>query len=193
MLVRKVAEVAGTLPETYDEFAKISQVLQAEAVKRFIEIFRSEKWRRTGIIYWNLTDGWPISCESVVDYFGIRKLAFYFMRRAYEPIYLMLKKDGEKMTLVASNDTQSDEEISFKVTDVASGAVLCEGKGLSKANEVTALAPVVLPARDTFAFIEWTVGGKRYSSHYFADVTGCDMEKYLLCLKKCGYDEFEGF
>ena len=193
MLVRKVVETAGTLPETYAEFAKVSQVLQAEAVKRFIEIFRSEKWRRTGIIYWNLTDGWPLSCESVIDCYGVRKLAFYFMRRAYEPIYLMIKERDGKLTLVSSNDTLKDEKISFSITDAETGKTICEGDGTAEANGVSAFCDVALPAKDTFAYIKWRVGGKDYSSHYFADVTGCDMKKYLDCLKKCGFDEFEGF
>ncbi|MBE6611396.1 MAG: hypothetical protein E7632_02785, partial [Ruminococcaceae bacterium] len=37
-----------------DKFARASQISQAEAKKYFIERFRITKWRRTGIIWWNL-------------------------------------------------------------------------------------------------------------------------------------------
>lgn len=193
MLEKKVTDYVGRLPETYAEFAKISQIVHAEAVKYFIELFRGEKWRRTGIIYWNLADGWPLSCEAVVDYYGTRKLAFGFMKRAYAPVYLMLKETDGKLSLVASNDTLADAEISYKVTDAESGAVLAEGRGVSRANDVTTLTPVTLPSVGTFAKIEWTAGGKTSVSHYFADIYHINVEKYLACLDKCGESEFEGF
>ncbi|MBR0234884.1 MAG: hypothetical protein IJQ37_00280 [Clostridia bacterium] len=193
MLVRKVVEAAGKLPVTYAQFSKVSQVLQAEAVKRFIEIFRGEKWRRTGIIYWNLTDGWPLSCESVIDCYGTHKIAFYFMRRAYEPIYLMIKDGGDGKTLVAANDTLDECDVDFTVTDVDGGTIICRGSKKIKANDVTELDKITLDTHDTFAKISWRIGGREYSSHYFADVTGCDMTRYLNCLEKCGFDEFEGF
>ena len=49
----------STVPNTFEDFAMASQISQAEAKKYFIEKFRIEKWRRTGIIWWNLIDGWP--------------------------------------------------------------------------------------------------------------------------------------
>jgi len=193
MLERKVTDYVGELPETYAEFAKVSQIVHAEAVKFFIELFRGEKWRRTGIIYWNLADGWPLSCEAVVDCYGTRKLAFGFMQRAYAPIYLMLRGDGTDMALVAANDTPHDAEIEFKVTDAETGAIIAEGRGLSLRNDATVLTPVTLPSKSTFAMIEWTIGKKTTVSHYYGDIYNIDVEKYLACLEKCGECEFEGF
>lgn len=193
MLVRKVTDYVGSLPETYEEFAKVSQIVHAEAVKTFIELFRGEKWRRTGIIYWNLADGWPISCESVVDCYGTKKLAFGFMKRAYAPLYLMIRSDGEKTTLVASNDTLDEKLISFKVTDSESGEVIAEGRGTSQANSTTEMCRLTLPSKSAFYKIEWTEGGKTSVSHYFDDVSNIDVEKYIACLESCGECEFEGF
>jgi beta-mannosidase len=47
-----------------------SQISQAEADKFFIELSRMRKWQRTGILWWNLRDGWPIISDAVVDYYG---------------------------------------------------------------------------------------------------------------------------
>ncbi len=66
LMARQVRELFGFIPEDLDTFAYASQVSQAEAFKFFIEMFRSAKWRRTGIIWWNLLDGWPQISDAVV-------------------------------------------------------------------------------------------------------------------------------
>ena len=193
MLVRKVTDYVRTLPATYEDFARVSQIIHAEAVKFFIELFRGGKWRRTGIIYWNLADGWPLSCEAVVDYYGVKKLAFEYMRRAYEPVYLMLRESDDGLALVAANDTRNDAAIKYTLTDALTGKVIAEGKGTSAANAATDLGKVSLPSPDTFCLITWETDGRKYSSHYFGDIFNIDVEKYLKALKNCGFDTFEGF
>ena len=47
------------MSRTLDDFIFASQVSQAEAKKFFIERLRIGKGRRTGILWWNLRDGWP--------------------------------------------------------------------------------------------------------------------------------------
>ena len=53
----QVVTLFGTLPEDLDTYARMSQISQVEAKKYFIERFRLSKWRRTGILWWNLIDG----------------------------------------------------------------------------------------------------------------------------------------
>jgi len=62
----------GEIPDNLEDFVLASQITQAEAMKYFIEHFRSTMWRRTGIIWWNLIDGWPQFSDSVVDYYSGR-------------------------------------------------------------------------------------------------------------------------
>lgn len=186
LLVNKVNEYVKEKPKTYEEFSEISQIVQAEAVKYFIELFRGNKWRRTGIIYWNLADGWPLSSEAVVDSYGDKKLAFDYMRIAYEPLYVMLKGQENELDLIASNDTLQDEKVSYTITDVTSGAVLAKGEGISKANDNTVFGKVSLPSDKTFAKIEWEYDGKKVVSHYFGGVFNLTIDEYLECLEKCG-------
>jgi len=193
MLVRKVTDYVNELPSTYADFAKISQIIQAEAVKFFIELFRGGKWRRTGIIYWNLADGWPLSCEAVVDYYGTKKLAFEYMRRAYQPVYLMLRESENGLSLVAVNDTLKDAAIKYTLTDALTGDIIARGDGTAAVNDATDFGEITLPSKDTFCLIEWECGGEKHSSHYYGDICNIDVEKYISALKKCGFDTFEGF
>ena len=73
------------MPAGLNEFARISQLSQAEAVKFFIEHTRILKWRRSGIIWWNMIDCWPQISDAVVDYAYRKKLAYDWIRRAQQP------------------------------------------------------------------------------------------------------------
>lgn len=179
MQVNKFKEYYGKLPETYGEYAKKSQIIQAEAVKYFIELFRGDKWKRTGIIYWNLTDGWPLSCESVVDCYGEKKLAFEYMQRAYEPVYLMIKDTEEGHDLIVCNDTQDEVELTYIVIDTDTKKIVAKGKGISKANDNTVLAEIEIPDKGSLLKIEWSMGEKVFHSHYFRDYFHINAEEYL--------------
>ena len=80
-LMAKQIAMFGAVPQGLDDFILASQISQAEADKFFIERFRAAKWRRTGIIWWNLRDGWPIISDAVVDYYNRPKLAYRYIKR----------------------------------------------------------------------------------------------------------------
>lgn len=82
----------GETPEALERFAMLSQASQAEAVKFFIENVRLHKWRKTGIIWWNMLDCWPQISDAVVDYYFHRKLAFHYIRRVQQPFASLLPK-----------------------------------------------------------------------------------------------------
>ena len=72
-MVNQIKTLFGGVPEDLTDFTFASQISQAEAMKFFIERFRLSKWRRTGIIWWNLIDGWPQISDAVVDYYYGKK------------------------------------------------------------------------------------------------------------------------
>ncbi|MGN1346590.1 MAG: glycoside hydrolase family 2 protein, partial [Eubacteriales bacterium] len=71
----------GRATSNLRDFSRASQISQAEAKKYFIERFRLAKWRRTGIIWWNLIDGWPQISDAIVDYYYDKKLAYDYIKR----------------------------------------------------------------------------------------------------------------
>ena len=54
--------------------ARDERVWKAEAKKFFIESARLRKWRTSGILWWNVIDGWPQFSDAVVDYYFGKKL-----------------------------------------------------------------------------------------------------------------------
>ena len=82
LMISQVERIFGEASSDFAEFARQSQVSQAEAVKYFIERFRTQKWRKTGILWWNIADGWPQISDAVVDWYGCKKIAYHYIKRS---------------------------------------------------------------------------------------------------------------
>lgn len=73
-------------------FAKCSQFIQAEGLRYALEANRRRKFNNSGSIIWQFNEPWPnVSNTCVVDYYRDPKMAFYWMKKAYEPIHVSLK------------------------------------------------------------------------------------------------------
>ncbi len=195
LMSNQVITLFGEEPKELDTFAYQSQISQAEAKKYFIERFRVTKWRRTGIIWWNLIDGWPQVSDAVVDYYGIKKLAYHYIKRSQQPVCFIFDEPNEgKLPLYVVNDLQEDKKVHYKVTDLTEGKLLFEGDITAKADSVTAvLNKETEEGEKHFYLVEWTgdVCGK---NHYFTNIIDISYESYVDAMKKAGfYDEFEGF
>ena len=74
-----------------DDVVLASQVVQAEGFKCAIERARhAVSPERSGLIWWNLVDGWPQVSDAVVDYYGRKKLAYDFITRVQTPLLVSL-------------------------------------------------------------------------------------------------------
>lgn len=69
-------EKFGAVPDELDDFIAASQISQAEAKKFFIERIRIKKPYTSGVIWWNMQDGWPQMSDAVIDYFFEKNLHF---------------------------------------------------------------------------------------------------------------------
>ncbi|KAL4783544.1 glycoside hydrolase superfamily [Aspergillus varians] len=79
------------VPSDLESFTHVTQVLQAETMRYAYKAWR-RMWGRPGIrrcggvLVWQLNDCWPTISWAVVDYYGVRKPAFYAIRRALSPL-----------------------------------------------------------------------------------------------------------
>ena len=127
----QIKELFGHVPDDLESFALASQIAQAEALKFFIESTRLRKWRTSGILWWNVIDGWPQFSDAVVDYYFGRKLAYHYIRRCQKPVCLIIGEPGmgKYLPIVACNDTRQAAEIRYEVWDADGGQVLVAGCG----------------------------------------------------------------
>lgn len=182
-----------------EKFARASQISQAEAKKYFIERFRATKWRRTGIIWWNLIDGWPQISDAVVDYYGTKKLAYHYIKRSQQQLCLMFgEPENGILPLIAASDLQKNAVVRYRVTDIATGKALVDTTCLAAANSSSQVwGKPMEDGEKRFYLITWeyeldgrTVTGK---NHYVTNIIDLDYDEYMGWIIKAGFDEFEGF
>ena len=195
LMIQHVERLFGTAPSDLGDFARASQISQAEAKKYFIERFRVKKWVRTGILWWNVADGWPQISDAVVDWYGTKKLAYHYIARSQQPLCLMCDEPiNDVINLVYSSDARGTHECSYTVTDLVTGEAVASGKFVAREDCIDTVATLPDSPR-AFYLIEWHSdlgNGKNHFATHIGD--GWTLDEYTECMKKAGfYDEFEGF
>ena len=195
LMESQIKVLFGTEPQNLEDFSLLSQLSQAEADKFFIESFRSAKWRKTGIIWWNLVDGWPQFSDAVVDYYYCKKIAYYVIKRSQEPVCLIMREsENNTLSLVGVNEFLNEKSVEFKVTDLSENSVICDGNAVIDANNLNIIATVPYDSvNNHFYAIEWKCDGKTFKNHYVSGPVPYNYEKYLACMEKGGFLHKEGF
>lgn len=176
LMAKQISVLFGAIPETLDAFVSASQISQAEALKFFIERFRIGKWRRTGILWWNLRDGWPQISDGIVDYYGARKMAYGVVRRVQRDTCVMLDEPSdERHEVVAVNDTREPAALSVRVS--SDGDPALAGDFVVPANGRLVLGSVPVPLARAFCAIEWSCAGQAFRNHYLAGPRPFDLEQ----------------
>lgn len=186
LMAKQIKQLFGFEPDNLDDFILASQISQAEAKKFFIERIRIKKPYTSGVIWWNMLDGWPQMSDAVVDYFFEKKLAYYYIKRSQEPFALMIDELANwNYTLVASNDTLETKSGTYKVYDIDDGNVLANGSFSVNPNANKAVAKIPLfYSEHKFLVIEWEIDGKKYYNHYLCGMPGFNFDDYKRWLNK---------
>lgn len=70
-----------------DEQIRLSQFLQAEALRYAVEANRRRAFRNSGSIIWQFDEPYPnLCCTNIVDYFGQPKAVYYTVQRAFDAV-----------------------------------------------------------------------------------------------------------
>ena len=163
LMTKQVDIMFGSVPHDLDTFIAQSQLVQAEAMKTFCELFRSRKFTRfNGLIWWNVRDGWPQISDAVVDYYGSRKPAYFALKNAQKDQFVCLTDDH---TAWAVNDARRPVEGHAKFTDKVSGRCLLACDFEIAANGKTMIGTVPFAGKGLI-LIEATLDGKPFRNHF---------------------------
>ena len=92
----QVQEKAGTAlfhkPQSAPEFVKVAGTYHSEMLRAEFEQFRRLYPTNAGALVWMMNDCWPCASWALIDYYGLPKQAYYFMKRACAPLLLSLRK-----------------------------------------------------------------------------------------------------
>jgi len=169
LMAKQIGILFGAVPDTLDDYVLASQISQAEAFKFFIERLRIGKWRRTGVLWWNLRDGWPIISDAVVDYYGRRKLAYAYIARVQQDVCILCGEPEEnRHAIVAVNDTLAEVEGTLRICDADTGQQLLDSPYQVEPNGRTFIAHLPASAQPALWLLQWTHGGRTCRNHYLA-------------------------
>lgn len=187
LMANQVREVFGQIPENLDDFALASQIVQAEAKKFFIESTRLRKWRTSGILWWNVLDGWPQFSDAIVDYYFGKKLAYHYIRRVQFPVCVIIGEAGTEKyrPLVIANDSLEDTDVDYRVSEADTQETIAQGEFRVPANENWQVARLrTFAAEQRLYIIEWTVNGQPFGNHYLAGSPPFELDRYRGWLEK---------
>ncbi|MCL1793437.1 MAG: hypothetical protein FWG34_06180 [Oscillospiraceae bacterium] len=185
LMANQIKEYFGICPDNLEDFILASQINQAEAKKHFIETTRLAKWRRTGIIWWNMIDGWPQFSDAVADYYFNKKLAYHYIKRVQNPICVMLAEpENWRCEVKVSNDTLESHFGKYRLWDGETGETISDGGFHSPANSNAHIANInVSHGEKRLILIEWEIGGKKSCNHYVLGHFPMELARYKNWLK----------
>ena len=188
LMINQVRLVFGQVPRDLDDFIFASQSVQAEAMKYFIEMWRGRKFdNHSGLIWWNLRDGWPLISDAVVDYYYSKKRAYWYIRNAQHDVCLFINdaRDGAH-PLMAANETLSEASGQVVVSDVASGKKVYEGTFRVPANSKAQVALLPEQKGQGMYIIDYRVGDLALRNHYLYGEPPYDLAQYRLWAEQAG-------
>jgi beta-mannosidase len=169
LMLDQIKAVFGDVPADLDRFIFASQSVQAEAMKFFVEFWRMGKFRRTGILWWNLRDGWPVISDAVTDYYCGKKLAYHYIKQVQHDACVMIGDAQEGGHPVAAvNDTRVEKQGGVTVRDLDTGKIIFAGGFVIPANGRTTVGHVPETGAQAMWLIEYTIGHERLTNHYLS-------------------------
>ena len=147
------------------------------------------KWRRTGILWWNIRDGWPLISDAVVDYYNRPKLAYSYIKRVQQDLCVMVDEaENERHKVFAVNDTLNDAIIDVAISVIGQTDTLLKhtltvpANGRSEVGEIPA-SPVC-----TLYLLNWRTDSLTGHNHYLAGPRPFNLEQYTQWVPKLGLE-----
>ena len=148
-----VLEILTGLPSSIEQYVDFTMISQAEGLKFGIEHYRRRQPHCSGTLVWQFNDVWPGFSWSVVDYAGVPKAGYHYVRRAFAPV-------------IASFCQGADGELQLWICNSSAAQISCEAEVIlarfsAAPDLVAAVAADVGPAQ---AQLVWSVPRDEYSA-----------------------------
>ncbi|TND09836.1 MAG: beta-mannosidase [Bacteroidetes bacterium] len=93
-------------PKDFESYVYISQLLQAEGMRKAIDAHRRARPWCMGTLYWQFNDCWPVTSWSGIDYYGNRKALQYAVKKAYAPVAVSMQAEKDSLVFYICNDSR---------------------------------------------------------------------------------------
>ena len=187
LMEKQIRYLFGIKPDNLEDYAEASQISQAEAKKYFIERMRVGRPYKTGVIWWNLLDGWPQLSDAIVDYYFVKKLAYSYIKRTQAPFSIISDEadDEGMLSVYACNDSLDAPKGRFEIINAENGETVVSGEFKSVVNGNVLLARVPAVQNRMYIF-RWSTDRGDGFNHYYCGNIPLDIEAYKSQAKKYG-------
>ena len=104
-LIKEYMQRDYNVPTNDEDYAYVSQLLQAKGITMGIEAHRSAKPYNMGTLFWQLNDCWPAISWSSIDYFGYWKALQYKAKKSFENVLISSIIQNDTINTTIINDT----------------------------------------------------------------------------------------
>lgn len=88
-----------------EEFAYWAGLVQGEGLREYCDNFRRRMFDSASAVFWMYNDTWPATRSwTTVDYYLRRTPAFHPVRRAFQPVSVVVAEDGDDVVVFGIND-----------------------------------------------------------------------------------------
>jgi beta-mannosidase len=151
------------VPDKFEDFIYVSQLLQARGMQIAIEAHRTAKPYNMGTLFWQLNDVWHVTSWSSVDYFGRRKASHYEIKKTFEPLLISVKELDKSYDLYLVNDGLNEENGYLKIE-------LKDFSGEIKKSWLTSVSANTEVAKSAFSLPKTELEGTDLASAYLSIV-----------------------
>ncbi len=118
-LIQMYMERDFNVPQKFEHYAYVSQLVQAYGIKTALEAHRRAKPNCMGTLYWQLNDCWPVISWSSVDYNNRWKALHYFTRDIFEDYLISFEEKDESLSVFVVSDKleESEGKLELKLGD----------------------------------------------------------------------------
>jgi beta-mannosidase len=125
-------DAATVRSQDMSRYLALSRVVTGEVLANVLSEWRSGGSSCRGALVWFFRDLWPGAGWGLVDSTGLPKAAFYFVRRALQPVTLVTTDEGlDGLALHAINDTDRSIDAELELALYRRGGVLAASGTLS--------------------------------------------------------------
>lgn len=118
-LISKYMEKAYPVPEHFEDYVYLTQIVQAEGVQKAFDAHNSTIPYCMGTLFWQFNDCWPAISWSAVDYYNQPKALYYFAKRSFENIFISAfeHKNSFMINIVNHNNYSFNTKLIISIND----------------------------------------------------------------------------
>lgn len=127
-----------------NDYVFASGLIQSEGLSEYINNYRRRMFSSSCAIFWMYNDSWPVTHGwTIIDYYLRKKLAYFPVKRVFNPISVVVANDGDRINVYGINEKNErwSGKLQYGVFNIKGGKLLNNSKNVTiPSNSSTILA-----------------------------------------------------